>query len=220
MKPGGKPFRTAATDELSFDMRLATIFIQKVILSLCVATAFLVPAQATTIQKFTFAEMVELSALIIEGEVLSITPMQSGDLIISRVVFQVDDVLKGIDPGAYIELDFLGGQDQGKDIKVSGQDIPEVGERGFYFIESLDGHSVNPLVGWSQGHFRIHKGPKGEEYLETDIQQEVVDLTQNKNAVLAAKLRQMKFSSKLVEDAWFTPLLPQELRDAVRGQLD
>jgi len=190
------------------------------LLSMGMVMGWLGPAQATTIQKFTFEEMVDLSVLIIEGEVLSVTSLQSGELIISRVLFQVDDVLKGLDPGAFIELDFLGGGDQDKSITVSGQDIPETGERGFYFIESLEGHSVNPLVGWSQGHFRIHKGPKGEEYLETDIQQEVVDLTQNKNAVLAAKLRQMKFSSKLVEDAWFTPVLPQELRDAVRGQLD
>lgn len=173
----------------------------------------------TTIQKLTFEEIVDHSALIVEAEVLSVTPVHSDDLVYSRVLMRVEDVLKGLDPGTFIELDFLGGSDSEMTIEVSGQDIPQAGEQGFYFIESLSEKRVNPLTGWSQGHFRILTGLKGEQYLETDIQQDLVELTENKNAALANKLRNMKFSHALVEKAWFSPVTPDELREAVRAFL-
>ena len=108
-----------------------------------------ISAAATTIQKFTFEEMVELSELILEGEVISVDPFTSGELVYTRVLLEIHDVLKGDDPGEYLELDFLGGELDGKAIRVSGQDIPFEGEKGFYFIENTSNDSVNPLLGWS-----------------------------------------------------------------------
>ena len=69
-----------------------------------------ISAAATTIQKFTFEEMVELSELILEGEVISVDPFTSGELVYTRVLLEIHDVLKGDDPGEYLELDFLGGE--------------------------------------------------------------------------------------------------------------
>ena len=178
------------------------------------------PALATTLQKLTFEEMVERSALIIQGEVVSVRPAESDNLLYTRVLFKVDDVLKGENPGEFIELDFLGGEESGARISVSGQDIPPKGERGFYFIENPDTRSVNPLTGWSQGHFRILTDPKGIETLETDIQVDIVEISDNKDAVLANKLRNMKFSRTLVDQAFYSPVTPDELRDAVHGFLD
>ena len=174
-----------------------------------------ISAAATTIQKFTFEEMVELSELILEGGVISVDPFTSGELVYTRVLLEIHDVLKGDDPGEYLELDFLGGELDGKAIRVSGQDIPFEGEKGFYFIENTSNDSVNPLLGWSQGHFKIVTDAKGNESLETDIRLELLEITESKNAALATKLRNMKFSNQLVTELSFTPATPTELRDAV-----
>ena len=56
---------------------------------------------------------------------------------------------------------------------------------------------------------------KGNESLETDIRLELLEITESKNAALATKLRNMKFSNQLVTELSFTPATPTELRDAV-----
>jgi hypothetical protein len=170
---------------------------------------------ATTIQKFTFEELVELSELILEGEVISVDPFIEEELVYTRVVLEVLEVLKGDGPGEFIELDFLGGELDGKVVRVSGQDIPFEKERGFYFIENTANDSVSPLLGWSQGHFRILTDAKGNESLDTDVRLELLEITENKNTALAAKLRNMKFSNQLVTELSFTPATPTELRDVV-----
>lgn len=175
---------------------------------------------ATTIQKFTFEEMVELSALIVEAEVLDVSVIDKGNVVRTNVLLAVNDVLKGENPGDYLELNFLGGESDKIAVLVSGQDIPLLGEKGFYFIEDLESKSVNPLIGWSQGHFRIITGAKGYETLLTDVQQEVMEITDNKNMILASKLRNMKFSNRLLQETDFLPVTPDEMRDAVNLILD
>ena len=196
-----------------FDSNLARVLTAAFIL---LTSSFL---SATSIQKFTFEEMVELSALIVEAEVIEVTTFTEKTLVHTSVLMAVHDVLKGDDPGDYLELDFLGGETADLAVRVSGQDIPLAGEKGFYFIEDLSGNSVNPLIGWSQGHFRIITDAKGTQSLLTDIQQEVMEITGNKNAILASKLKNMKFSSNLVREADFAPVTPDELRDAVNAIL-
>jgi hypothetical protein len=175
---------------------------------------------ATTIQKFTFEEMVELAALIIEAEVLDVSVIDTGNVVYTNVLLAVNDVLKGENPGDYLELNFLGGESDEIAVLVSGQDIPLLGEKGFYFIEDLESKSVNPLIGWSQGHFRIITDAKGNETLLTDVQQEVMEVTDNKNTILASKLRNMKFSNRLLQETDFLPVTPDEMRDAVNLILD
>ncbi|NBS27176.1 MAG: hypothetical protein EBS81_12880 [Gammaproteobacteria bacterium] len=175
---------------------------------------------ATTIQKFTFEEMVELAALIVEAEVLDVSVIDTGNVVYTNVLLAVNDVLKGENPGDYLELNFLGGESDKIAVLVSGQDIPLLGEKGFYFIEDLESKSVNPLIGWSQGHFRIITDAKGNETLLTDVQQEVMEVTDNKNTILASKLRNMKFSNRLLQETDFLPVTPDEMRDAVNLILD
>ena len=189
---------------------------KKTLHTVLILTAVLATAAfATTVQKLTFEEIVDHSVLIVEGQVASVTVIEDEGVVHSRVLIKVLGVLKGEYPGEFVELDFLGGKGEHRTIIVAGQDIPEAGEKGFYFVENMDSPSVNPLTGWSQGHFRIKADLKGNEYLETDIQHEVVEITHNKNAVLAEKLRNMRFSHALVEKAYFNPVTPEELRDAV-----
>ena len=175
---------------------------------------------ATSIQKFTFEEMVELAALIVEAEVLDVSVIDTGNVVYTNVLLAVNDVLKGENPGDYLELNFLGGESDKIAVLVSGQDIPLLGEKGFYFIEDLESKSVNPLIGWSQGHFRIITDAKGYETLLTDVQQEVMEITDNKNMILASKLRNMKFSNRLLQKTDFLPVTPDELREAVNLILD
>jgi hypothetical protein len=175
---------------------------------------------ATTLQQMTFEEIVGKATLIIEAEVTAVDVIETDTLIYTRVTFSVDDVLKGNFDNENIALDFLGGAGVNTKLSVSGQDIPELGDRGFYFIEDPDQIAVNPLTGWSQGQFKIIKDDKGYELLLTEIPQETVELTASKNAVLAEKIRNMRFSSKLVNKAFFKPSTPNELRDAVYSILE
>ena len=220
MKTGGAPYWMEVIEQLIPEVKKAIVNPMKKIPLYFLLLSFTVlsAAQATTIQKFEFQDIVAISELIVEGNVVSISHFAEDDLIYTRVLIKIDDVLKGLDPGEYIELDFLGGKQDGKSVQIAGQDIPEKGERGFYFIEDLAMKSVNPLVGWSQGHFKIVADAKGNQTLEKNSQidsQALLDLNSSKNSALARKLRNMKFSSTLVEKASFVPATPDELREAV-----
>ncbi len=39
--------------------------------------------------------------------------------------------------------------------------MPEVGEQGIYFVESLQRRQVHPLYGWAQGHFLVVADERG-----------------------------------------------------------
>ena len=40
-------------------------------------------------------------------------------------------------------------------LEVSGSTLPEVGERGIYFVERQNRSQVNPFYGLDQGHFLV-----------------------------------------------------------------
>ena len=92
-----------------------------------------------------------------EGEVIAVEAQRSGSrgMVSTFVTFRVIDTLKG-DAGAIdIELKFLGGTLNGEVLEVNGSRLPKLGERGVYFVESLSRDLINPLLGWSQGHYLI-----------------------------------------------------------------
>ena len=49
----------------------------------------------------------------------------------------------------------MGGAFNGQIVQVSGMRVPEMNEQGIYFVESMSRDLINPLIGWSQGHFII-----------------------------------------------------------------
>ena len=69
-----------------------------------------------------------------------------------------------------LELRFSGGTVNGETVEVSGLRLPEVGEQGIYFIESVSRNLVNPLLGWSQGHYLILEDG-GERLISTADEQ-------------------------------------------------
>tara|TARA_B110000858_G_C17810077_1_gene480674 strand:+ start:10898 stop:11443 length:546 start_codon:yes stop_codon:yes gene_type:complete len=95
---------------------------------------------------------------VFEGVVIdSETRQNSNNGIISTyVTFQINDIIKGDYSGDSLELKFMGGEFNGEIVEVSGMFIPELAEQGVYFVKSMSRDLINPLIGWSQGHFIIN----------------------------------------------------------------
>ena len=52
---------------------------------------------------------------------------------------------------------------------------PESQRRGHYFVESVNRNLVNPLLGWSQGHYLIYE-QNGERRVSTVNDKPVTDV--------------------------------------------
>ncbi|MCB1666231.1 MAG: hypothetical protein KDI28_10650 [Pseudomonadales bacterium] len=124
--------------------------------------------QASTVMEMSFEEVVSHSALAFEGRVIGMESRQLSDGSIHTYVrFAVLDVIKGDYTDEEIELSFLGGQVGSRALQVSDMNMPEVGETGIYFVESLTRAQVHPLVGWAQGHFLLEQQSSGADIVTT-----------------------------------------------------
>lgn len=112
---------------------------------------------ATTILGMDIDKVVADAEFVFEGVVINRETRRdsSSGIISTYVTFQIDDVIKGDYSGGSVELKFMGGVFNGQITEVSGMRIPEMSERGIYFVESMSRDLINPLIGWSQGHFII-----------------------------------------------------------------
>ena len=52
-------------------------------------------------------------------------------------------------------------------LSISSMQIPNKGERGVYFVESIANRQVHPLYGWNQGRFLILNDPDGTSRVHT-----------------------------------------------------
>jgi len=132
---------------------------------------------ASTILQVNTEQLVNQSELVFEGEVLATRSEQaSSGYIYTYVDFLVTDVLIGeFQAGTVLPLRFTGGTVG--DLKLDvGSVIPTLGEHGIYFVESLDKPLTNPLLGWSQGHFKIQQ----EGSLLAGNNQTVVDINSSR----------------------------------------
>jgi hypothetical protein len=134
-------------------------------------------ASATTILGMDIDELAGTAELIFEGEVVQRDTRQDlvSGLIFTYVTFQVRDVVKGEFGGDTLELKFTGGSYNGSLVEISGLVIPALGEQGIYFVESLSADMLNPLLGWSQGHYLIFDD-NGERRVSTVDNRPVVDV--------------------------------------------
>jgi len=113
---------------------------------------------ASSILQIDTTQLANNAELAFEGEVVSSRSEHiPGGNIYTYIDFLIIDVVIGIaEPGTIISLRFTGGEVG--DLKLDvGADIPALGERGIYFVEVLNGRLTNPLLGWSQGQFRIQQ---------------------------------------------------------------
>ena len=174
--------------------------LQSFLAGLLCLIALLPPASATTVRQFPFDELVASAALIFEGEVSELRSEQIDGLVYTFVRFEVREVLKGRDPGTSLELRFLGGEAGGSRVQVAEQSIPRLGEAGFYFVDSLQGNTVNPLLGWSQGRFLIETDEEGREIvLGSGGREEQSEIARLKSSPLAEKMSGMKFDREVIE---------------------
>jgi len=131
-------------------------FIKKILLLASVYFYLSQSSFASSILEVDFQQAVNKAESIFEGEVVATTPEMSADgIIYTYVDFLILDVLSGdLNVGESITLRFTGGTTNGLTFSV-GSTIPAIAEHGVYFIESMDRQLINPLYGWSQGHYRI-----------------------------------------------------------------
>ena len=127
------------------------------LISLLIAFIFLAIPSFASVLPVSLERLSTSAQLVFEGEVTGTHSVFNAKrtAIHTYVQFRVVDVVKGAYGPAEIELRFLGGTVGEVSLDVSESTLPELGERGIYFVSSLDRFQVNPLCGMDQGHFLI-----------------------------------------------------------------
>ena len=133
--------------------------------------------QATTLLEMDIDSIAGQAELIFQGTVITSESIQDiNGQYRTYVTFQVQEVLKGTYSGDTMELSFLGGSVNGRGTVVSDLRRPEPGETGIYFVESVSEDLINPLLGWSQGHFLIQSDQQGVARVTTNRREPVLDI--------------------------------------------
>lgn len=133
---------------------------------------------AASVRQVSMDQMLTTCQFVFQGRVTAIEARQNeGRRIHSYVTFAIEEVIKGQYSGDQITLSFLGGTVGGITMAVSDMQLPRVGERGVYFVESLERSQVNPLYGWSQGHFLVERDEAGDDRVMTSGKQPVLEVT-------------------------------------------
>lgn len=135
--------------------------------------------KAATIIFKSFEEVVNGSELIFEGKVLSketrLSPMN--DMPFTYFIFEIIDIVKGDYTEQTIEIGFMGGPKGDLILKVSDMQMPEVGERGIYFLTTHSEQYIHPLSGWHQGHYLIISSEQtGMDVIVPVKQQEIIKI--------------------------------------------
>jgi hypothetical protein len=133
-------------------------------------------ASASSVRQVSLNEMTAVCEFIFEGRVTGQqvkTGTEAGD-IRTVVTFEVLDVIKGEAVGDTVELQFLGGTFGDRALKVTDMHLPQIGEKGIYFVESLERQYVNPICAWDQGHFLIERDVQNDtEIVKTRARQPI-----------------------------------------------
>jgi hypothetical protein len=112
-------------------------------------------ALSTTIKELSLSQLADEAQLIFEGRVVDWNVIREGRLITTVVTFEVLDMIKGEGNAINLDLHFSGGELDGEILEITGSKIPAISEHGVYFVESAEGNLLNPLLGWTQGHYII-----------------------------------------------------------------
>ena len=131
--------------------------LRRAVLTLLAGLVFGVPsARATTVEPLTFSQVVVGAELIAAGTVTAIAETWDAEqgIPLTEVTFSVLEALKG-EVGAELTLQFVGGAaPDGTTLVVAGMPQFVVGDRAVVFSAG-NGTQVCPLVGWSQGLYRL-----------------------------------------------------------------
>lgn len=128
------------------------------------------PALPTTVLPVGFDDMVARAELIFIGQVIDrrSTYLPGPDrAIVTDVTFDVLRVLKGAS-GLRTKLTFLGGTVGRETLVIEGMPQFQIGERDVLFV-GADRMAASPLVGFSQGRYRVVRDPaSGRDLVRTN----------------------------------------------------
>ncbi len=122
---------------------------------------------ASSVRQVTVREMLAGSELVFEGEVVAVQAFSVPGRIYTDVTFEILERIQGVYHARRIVLTFLGGTVDGVRLQVADMRIPALGERGIYFVESLQRRQINPFFGWHQGHYLIARASDGRDAVMT-----------------------------------------------------
>ena len=145
------------------------------------------PLWATTILGMNIDEVAQGAELIFEGEVVEHNVRENAaGMIVTYVTFRIEELIKGEYDEPLLELKFTGGRLGGQIMEISGLRIPSPNEEGIYFVESVNRNLVNPLLGWSQGHYLIYE-ESGERRVSTVNDRPVTDVLSTQSVPVALR---------------------------------
>ncbi|MBI5040190.1 MAG: hypothetical protein HZB57_03005 [Gammaproteobacteria bacterium] len=163
-------------------------------------------ALATSVREATVAEMADKSAVIFEGVVVDVRAHKTEHgSIVTAVVFEVLDVIKGSLPQRRLTLEFLGGEIPGERQSIAAMQYPQLGEQGIYFAESIDQPLINPLYGWDQGRFLVQRDHGGVERVLTAGKRPVMDVQGSESTFFATPGVAVKLSTGVANGVRATP---------------
>ena len=112
---------------------------------------------SSAVMAVSLEELSRSAQIVLEGEVVGTSSSFNTNktAIHTHVTFRVVDVVKGVYGQPEITLRFLGGTVGEISLDVSDSTLPVLGEKGIYFVQSVDRFQINPLYGMDQGHFLI-----------------------------------------------------------------
>ena len=160
----------------------------KTLISILMSYLLLViPLGATTILGMNIDEVAQDAELIFEGKVVEHNVREkAAGMIVTYVTFRIEELIKGEYDETLLELKFTGGRLGRQIMEISGLRIPSPNEEGIYFVESVNRNLVNPLLGWSQGHYLIYE-QNGERKVSTVNDRPVADVLSTQSVPVALR---------------------------------
>ena len=193
------------------------------LLSLAVPALLAAPALAASrgagnsVLPMSFSEVVESAEVVAAGTVTAINETWDAEqeAPFTEVTFSNLDVVKGQVGGEELTLHFLGGPDpDGYVLVVSGMPQFEVGDRAVVFSAG-NGVQISPLVGWSQGLYRLFYDPGQDAFTVADHVGRAVVAIENHRRVGWESRLSTADNDETIPDA----LTIDEFLDAVREAL-
>lgn len=123
------------------------------------ATAWVAPAEATTLAALSTDQMTDASDLVVRGTVTDVWTTRVDGIVWTRADLQVDRVYKGAATSSHVTLESLGGQFEGGIADVSLAARYSVGEEVFAFLVAHPARATYGTVGMYTGKYTIRVNP-------------------------------------------------------------
>lgn len=172
--------------------------------------------QANTVVPMSFSEIVDGAEIVASGTVTAVTETWDAErgVPLTEVTFSDLDVVKGDVDGEELTLQLLGGPDpDGFVLELSGMPQFEVGDRAVVFSTG-NGLQASPIVGWSQGLYRLFYDPAQDAFTVADHAGRAVVSIESQAGYMESRLSTAD-NDESIPDA----LTLDEFLDAVRAEL-